>query len=149
MFSAGQVRADESETPILMNLPDRETKLLAELERKRRDAIRRTFTRLDPVALGAGLGAAFAIVGAVLPGRLLFGSPPADVQELVGRLTHFFPGFDITPKGALIGAFWFLLAGFAAGFLIAWFRNTALSIVLWKMNADAARWRRRHFLDEI
>jgi hypothetical protein len=132
-----------------VNLPDRETQLLAELERRRREAIRRAFTRLDPVALGAGLGVVSAIAGFLLPGRLLFGDPPADVQELVGRLTHFFPGFDVTARGAAIGAAWFLVAGFAAGFLIASFRNVALRIVLWRMNAEAARWRRRHFLDEI
>src|SRR5262245_50049733 len=132
-----------------VNLPDRETQIVAELERKRRDAIRRTFTRLDPIALGAGIAVASALLGLVLPGRLLFGNPPAEVQETVGRLTHFFPGFDITPRGTVIGGAWFLVAGFVAGFLIASFRNLALRIVLWKMNADAARWRRRHFLDEI
>jgi hypothetical protein len=128
---------------------DRETQVLADLERRRRDAIRRTFTRLDPVALGAGVGAVAAILGAVLPGRLLFGAPPAEVDETVGRLTHFFPGFDITPADAAIGAAWFLAAGFVAGVLVASFRNLALRFVLWKMNLDAARWRRRHFLDEI
>jgi hypothetical protein len=132
-----------------MNQPDRETQIIADLERRRRDAIRRTFTRLDPVALGAGIGIVAAIIGWVLPGRLLFGNPPADIQETVGRLTHFFPGFDITARGAAIGAAWFLLAGFLAGVLIAAFRNLALRFVLWKMNGDAARWRRRHFLDEI
>jgi hypothetical protein len=137
------------EVQSLMNLPDRETLIVAELERRRRVAIRRTFTRLDPVALGAGIGVAAMILGLVLPGRLLFGSPPADVQELVGRLTHFLPGFDITPRGALIGAAWFLLVGFVSGFLIAAFRNLALRFVLWKMSLDASRWRRRHFLDEI
>ena len=123
--------------------------ILADLERQRREAIRRTFTRLDPVALGAGMGIVAAIIGGVLPARLLFGNPPDDVDLTVGRLTHFFPGFDITPRGALIGAAWFLVVGFAAGFLIAAFRNLALRFVLWKMNLDAARWRRRHFLDEI
>jgi hypothetical protein len=132
-----------------VNVPDRETQVVAELERRRRDAIRRTFTRLDPVALGAGLGVVAAIVGWVLPGRLLFGNPPADIQDIVGRLTHFLPGFDITTRGALIGAAWFLIVGFAAGFLVASFRNLALRIVLWRMNGEAARWRRRHFLDEI
>jgi hypothetical protein len=132
-----------------LSAPDRETQVLADLERRRRDAIRRTFTRLDPVALGAGLGVVAAIVGGLLPARLLFGDPPAEVQETVGRLTHFFPGFDITARGAVIGAAWFLVAGFVAGFAIAAFRNAALRFVLWKMNLDAARWRRRHFLDEI
>jgi hypothetical protein len=122
---------------------------MAELERRRRDAIRRTFTRLDPLALGAGIGITAAIVGLILPGRLLFGNPPADIQETVGRVTFFLPGFDITAKGAAIGAVWFLVVGFAAGVLIATFRNLALRFVLWKMNGDAARWRRRHFLDEI
>jgi hypothetical protein len=129
--------------------PDREAEILAGLERQRREAIRRTFTRLDPVALGAGMGVVAAIIGGVLPARLLFGSPPDEVDLTVGRLTHFFPGFDITPRGALIGAAWFLAVGFAAGFLIASFRNLALRFVLWKMSLDATRWRRRHFLDEI
>jgi hypothetical protein len=132
-----------------MNLPDRQTQVVADLERRRREAIRRTFTRLDPVALGAGVGVTAAIVGAMLPARLLMGDAPAADQELVGRLTHFLPGFDITPQGAAIGAAWLLLAGFAIGFLTAAFRNLALGFVLWKMTFDAARWRRRHFLDEI
>jgi hypothetical protein len=149
MFLAERGEVDESGSPDAMNLPDRQTQILADLERRRREAIRRTFTRLDPVALGAGLGVAAAIAGAILPIRLFAGDAPAADQELIGRLTHFFPGFDITPRGAAIGAAWFLMAGFLAGFLIAFFRNVALGFVLWKMNLDAARWRRRHMLDEI
>ena len=64
-----------------MNLPDRETQVVADLERRRRDAIRRTFTRLDPLALGAGCAVASAVVGWVLPGRLLF--PAAYLSILV------------------------------------------------------------------
>jgi hypothetical protein len=132
-----------------LSLPEREARILADLERRRRDAIRRTFTRLDPVALGAGLGIVSAIAGGVLPGRLLFGNPPREIGETVGRIGHFFPGFDITPAGVAFGVVWFLAAGFVAGFLIASIRNAALRFVLWKMTFDAARWRRRHFLDEI
>jgi len=132
-----------------LSLPEREARILADLERQRREAIRRTFTRLDPVALGAGLAIPAAILGAVLPARLLFGNPPREIGETVGRIGHFFPGFDITPAGAVFGFVWFLVAGFAAGFLIASLRNAALRFLLWKMTLDAARWRRRHFLDEI
>src|SRR5262249_39643505 len=128
---------------------EREEQFLADLEQQRREAIRRTFTRLDPVALGAGVGVAASVLGALLPARLLFGDPPREVQETVGRIGHFFYGFDITPAGVFFGFVWFLAAGFVAGALIAGIRNLALRIVLWKMGMDAARWRRRHFLDEI
>jgi hypothetical protein len=132
-----------------MNQPDREAQILADLERRRQDAIRRTFTRFDPVALGAGIGVCAALFIALVTVRLIAGEASEKVQMKVGLLTHFFPGYDITASGAAIGAGWFLVVGFVLGFLIASFRNLALRLVLWKMSADAARFRRRHLLDEI
>lgn len=45
------------------------------------------------------------------------------VGQHLQLLGHFFPGYAVTPIGALIGSFWAALAGAALGWLVAWVYN--------------------------
>jgi hypothetical protein len=72
-----------------------------------------------------------AIVFGVLSGTGLFvatvwllvrGGP--NVGQHLQLLGHFFPGYAVTPIGALVGFFWAALAGGALGWLVAWVYNS-------------------------
>jgi hypothetical protein len=124
--------------------------ILCELERRRQEAIRATFTRLDPVAFGAGLGATAAVALFTATAALLLkGSPRDDVGAHLGVLGNLLPGYAVTWGGAAVGAVYGLLAGFVAGAFAAGVRNAALRFVLWRVDADQRRFRNRHLLDEI
>jgi hypothetical protein len=72
-----------------------------------------------------------AIVFGVLSGTALLvatvwllvrGGP--NVGQHLQLLGHFFPGYAVTPIGALVGFFWAALAGGALGWLLAWVYNS-------------------------
>jgi hypothetical protein len=121
---------------------------LHRLAERRKEAIRRAFTRLHPLALGCATGvtAGLAVGAATLALRLRGG---AEVGKNLKVLSSYFPGYSVDAAGALVGACY----GFAAGFLFGWaaaaFRNLALRLVLGRLRASGERWRRRHLLDEI
>jgi hypothetical protein len=124
--------------------------ILVELERRRQEAIRRAFMRLDAVALGAGVGLTAALglfVGTAV--LLIKDAGQAAIGPNLAVLGHYLPGFSVTWAGAAVGAVDAAVVGFLAGFLIAAVRTWALRFVLWKAAADQNRWRRRHLLDEI
>src|SRR5262245_45911430 len=121
---------------------------LAALAQRRRDAIRRAFTRLHPLALGIALG---AVAGsAVLIGTLVLvarGGP--NVGANLWALSSYFPGYRVTVAGAFLGGAWAFGMGLLGGVSLAAFRNLALQIVLAYARWSAEWWRRRHLLDEI
>ncbi len=128
------------------NRPD----ILIDLERRRQEAIRTAFTRLDAVAFGAGLGALTALgLFAATAILLVKGSSQDDVGANLGLLSVFLPGYAVTWGGALIGALYGFGLGFVAGAFSASVRNGALRFVLWRADADQRRFRNRHLLDEI
>ena len=126
----------------------RQQQLLSQLEERRKAAIRRTFARLDPLALGLGLGVTLALVLLLLTAihALRGDRPDAPELELLG---YYLPGFALGTRGLLLGPLYGFLAGGVAGALLAWFRNLSLHIVLAMALWSANRWRRRHLLDEV
>ncbi len=87
-----------------------------------RDVMERAFGRLDPVALGAAVGAVAGIALAALTAVLL-----VQGGSLVGfhlkRLGYFLPGYTVSWPGVGIGLIDAALAGFALGALLAWLWN--------------------------
>jgi hypothetical protein len=121
---------------------------LAALAERRRDAIRRAFTRLHPLALGCGVG--FVAGAVVLVGTLVLvarGGP--NVGANLQALSSYFPGYQVTVPGAFVGGSLGFAVGFLSGYALAAFRNLALQIVLAYARWSAEWWRRRHMLDEI
>jgi protoporphyrinogen oxidase len=100
-----------------------------DLEQLLQTAVRRAFAKLDRVALGVSIGSTagmllfLATVILVLKGGEVIG-------PRLGLLSQYFPGYAVTPEGALLG----LLYGFGVGFVGGWFlavlRNTTLFLYL-------------------
>jgi hypothetical protein len=121
---------------------------LLAIEERRRAAIRRTFTRLDAVALGAAVGTVLG--AAVFLATLVLALRGGDaVGPRLALLSHYFPGYEVSAPGALAGLLYGAGTGFLGGFLTAAFRNLALRIVLARAIWGAERSRRRHLLDEV
>lgn len=128
--------------------PDEAARKLAALTGRRREAIRRAFTRLHPLALGCGIGTVCGL--AVLGGTLVLSLRGGEnVGSNLKVLASYFPGFRVDVTGAFIGGAYAFAAGFLGGYAAAAFRNLALQIVLAWARWSAERWRRRHMLDEI
>ncbi len=88
--------------------------------------------KLDVVAF---VTASAAICGAGLLALTLFlvikGAPPGiPVGPHLAHLALFFPGYSVTPVGALIGGLYAGVVGGIAGFLLAIFWNAAHTLFL-------------------
>ena len=83
------------------------------------------FPRIDGVALGASAGAVSGVLFA-LATLILVLKGGAVIGPHLGLLGQFFPGYNVTARGSLLG----LVYGFAAGFVGGWgfaaLRNIAL-----------------------
>lgn len=119
-----------------------------ELAERRKQAIRRAFTRLHALALGCGVGVTvgLAVAAATL---VLWLQGGKFVGENLKVLASYFPGYRVDAAGAAVGGMYGFAAGFLAGYAIAAFRNLALRFVLVLLRSGGDRWRRRHLLDEI
>jgi hypothetical protein len=78
-----------------------------------RAMISRAFARLDPVALGAGLGVVSGTVLFLMTATLVLRGG-IWVGMHLGRLSNYLPGYTVSWPGALIGA----IEGGAAGFIV-------------------------------
>ena len=95
-------------------------------------------------------GAAFAVASAVVSGAVLLaltlllvvkGAPPGvPVGPHLSQLSVFFPGYSVTPLGALVGGAYASAVGAAAGILLATFWNAAhaLFLAVTRMRASLA-----------
>jgi hypothetical protein len=83
---------------------------------------------------------AFAIASALVCGAVLFtltlflvvkgAAPGMPVGPHLSQLSTFFPGYSVTPLGALIGGAYASAVGSVAGLLLAMFWNAAHSVFL-------------------
>ncbi len=97
------------------------------------------------------LGVAFAVTTAVL----LFAATamhvvrsPAEPYPLI-LLDRYLPGYEVSWKGAFLGAFWGLWVGFVLGWFFAFCRNLAIAVARIVFRAKAELAANRGFLDHI
>ncbi len=87
-----------------------------------REWIQQAFGRYDPVALGVALGTVLGLglflATAVL---LLLGGEP--VGPNLALLRNYFPGFEVTWRGAWLGLLEAAAGGFGFGYALAWLIN--------------------------
>lgn len=78
--------------------------------------VKAAFARLDLVALGAAVGALFAMLLWIATAYLLIkGAPPGQhIGVHLNLLSNFLPFYSVTWSGSLVG----LIEGFAIGFFI-------------------------------
>lgn len=73
---------------------------------------------------------------------------PGDTPPL-SLLSQYFYGYDVTMRGAAIGAGWAFVAGFVAGWFFAFVRNLVMAIWVFSMRVRAEFNQTRDFLDHI
>ena len=83
------------------------------------------FPRIDGVALGAAAGAVAGVLLS-LATLILVIKGGALVGPHLGLLGQFFPGYNVTARGSLLGLVYGFAAGFAGGWGFAALRNVAL-----------------------
>ncbi len=106
-----------------------------------------SFAKMDAIALAAALGSVWGIMLFLATGLLLIQGAP-EGQEIgphLRLLGIYLPGYDVSWAGAFLGAFYLLIIGSIAGFVIAALWNlthyiyivlTVARAVWWKMMAD-------------
>jgi len=110
--------------------------------------LRRAFARLDAVAFGVAVGALCG-VGLCAATMILALKGGDDVGHYLRLLWQYFPGYHVTLPGAFIGLGYGFLAGFVAGWLLAFVRNAALWIYLLTVKMRAASASFRGFFDNM
>jgi hypothetical protein len=87
------------------------------------------YAKLDPVALGAGVGTLLG--GAICAATVVLLAKGGDhIGPKLSLLSQFFPGYSVTWIGSLVGLLYGFLTGFLFGFSFAFFRNTAMKLHL-------------------
>ncbi len=81
--------------------------------------------KLDRVAFGAGVAAVCGL-GLFLMTMILVLKGGAAVGPMLGLLSHFLPGYEVTSTGSLVGLGYGIVGGFAVGWVFALLRNTAM-----------------------
>jgi hypothetical protein len=104
------------------------------------------FAPVDKRAFGVAIGTVMALgVFAVTAIDLLRGLPWRGLR----LFSTYFIGYELTWRGALIGLLWGFVAGFCAGWFVAFTRNLALAVSLFIIRTRAELDTTRDFLDHI
>src|SRR5580765_661390 len=89
-----------------------------DIEQLLESAVRQAFAKLDRVALALSIGATSGLL-LFLATLVLVLKGGNVVGPRLGLLGQYFPGYTVTPEGALIGLLYGVAVGFAAGWFIA------------------------------
>jgi hypothetical protein len=109
--------------------------------------LRRAFAPYYKQALGVASGTVAAlVVFAVTVFHVVVAPPDALNIEL---LAHYFYGYDVSWRGAFVGAWWSFVAGFVAGWFVAFVYNFVLATWLFLLRTKADLSRTTDFLDHI
>jgi hypothetical protein len=88
-----------------------------------------SLAKLDGTALGVALGLLGGLLIFAATNFLVFKGGEV-IGPNLGLLAQFFPGYEVSIAGSLIGGFYGLISGFVVGWLIAFLRNTAVAIYI-------------------
>ncbi len=110
------------------------------------EQIVQTLAKIDSLALGAALGIVFAL-GIFLVTNLLIIKGGEKIGPNLALLGQFFPGYNVTFGGSLIGLLYGFVSGFAVGWLIAVIRNIVIKIYLQIINVRQKMAAVNDFLD--
>jgi len=91
------------------------------------EALTHVFARLDRVAFGLSLGAASGLLLFLVTLALVLKGGEV-IGPNLGLLSQFFPGYQVTAWGSLIGLAYASLAGYIVGWTFAFLRNSALFV---------------------
>lgn len=103
------------------------------------------FAPVHKAALGVAFGlTAGTLIALLTLAHLLVGHGKGLPLFLLGQ---FFYGYDVTALGAAIGFFWAFIAGFVAGWFLAFLKNLFTAVWVFAIRAKAAL--SQPFLDHI
>lgn len=107
----------------------------------------RAFAPMHKRVLGTAIGLTVAVgVFAITAFHIVARPPDGPTLEL---LANYFYGYEVTWRGAFIGAWWGFVAGFVAGWFAAFMRNLSMATWLFFVRAKAHMNETRDFLDHI
>ena len=109
--------------------------------------LRRAFAPLHKRALGLASGIAAALVVFAVTMFHVVAAPPEAPN--IGLLAQYFYGYEVSWRGAFIGAWWSFVAAFVAGWFVAFVRNFVLATWLFLLRAKADLTQTTDFLDHI
>ena len=110
-------------------------------------ALALAFAPVHKRALGVAAGLTFALVLFGVTAFHVIGGPAQAPN--IGLLSQYFYGYEVTWRGALIGAFWGFVIGFVAGWFVAFVRNLVTAILVFMVRAKAELKQTADFLDHI
>lgn len=105
------------------------------------------FAPMHKRALGLAVGLTAAALIFLVTAFHVVVRPDGDVPLYL--LSQYFYGYDLTWRGAAVGAWWALLAGFVAGWFGAFLRNLVVGLWLMVVRVRANLSETRDFLDHI
>ncbi|MGD9524733.1 MAG: hypothetical protein AB7P61_13665 [Gemmatimonadales bacterium] len=111
------------------------------------DPLALAFAPLHKLGMGLGVGTAAALAVFVLTAVPLLRNEAPQLD--IGLLGAYFSGYEVSWRGAFIGAAWAGFSGFVLGWFFAFSRNALLAIrlVVWRARADYMA--TRDFMDHI
>ena len=109
-------------------------------------ALERAFAPLHKRALGVAVGLTVALVVFVVTIFHMI-VRPTDVP--IDLVSQYFYGYDTTWRGLSFGVWWGFVAGFAAGWFLAFLRNFAVATWIFVVRAKAQLAQTKDFLDHI
>lgn len=95
------------------------------------------------VAVGVATGSAIFVLTVI---NLVHGPRAAEGLALLGQ---YFSGYRVSLPGALVGWGWGFLAGFVAGWFVAFCRNFIVAVSIFLIRTRAELTQTRDFLDHI
>jgi hypothetical protein len=109
--------------------------------------IQLAFAPLHKLGMGLGLGTAAAVAVFVVTAIPILRGRESDIP--LHLLAQYFSGYEVTWRGAVIGALWALFSGFVLGWFFAFGRNALMGLRLVVLRARADYAATRDFLDHI
>jgi hypothetical protein len=116
-----------------------------EVEAAVEHAARLAFAPLHKRVFGTALG----LVCALTLGTLTLIVWAAGDTASLALLAVYFRGYEVSPRGALVGAAWAGFVGFVAGWFMAFCRNLVVATWLLYIRARASLIQTRDFLDHV
>src|SRR5690348_3283337 len=107
----------------------------------------RAFAPVHKLALGIAAGLTAGAIVFLLTAFQIVARPAGGPQ--LWLLGEYFYGYDVTWRGAVVGLWWGFVAGFAAGWFIAFCRNLSVAIWVFTIRTKAALRESADFLDHI
>jgi hypothetical protein len=105
------------------------------------------FVPLHKRALGMAVGTATGLVCFLLTAVALLRPTPPEFN--LALLAEYFYGYTVSWTGAFVALAWGFVAGFTAGWFLAFVRNLVIAASLWLTRTRAELAASRDFLDHI